>query len=120
MSIAPTTGVDLKSPEYVAFERDARLIWDEIRIAPLSVALQEWVRRYKTLRGCRVCGERDWIVLELHHRDPTTKFKAVSQMVERAFLNDLFAESFKCDVLCANCHRREHYWLQQHALVEAA
>lgn len=47
--------------------------------------------------------------MEFDHRDPTTKYKQVSQLVWRTSLNNLKAEIAKCDVICRNCHRgRSH------------
>ncbi|MDE2102609.1 MAG: hypothetical protein KGL39_35510 [Patescibacteria group bacterium] len=67
------------------------------------------VDEFKVGRGCSDCGERDLRCLDLHHRDQGTKRKAVSTLVvEHAPTARVIAECEKCDVLCANCHRRRH------------
>lgn len=78
------------------------------------------IRDYKAARGCENCGEKDWIVLELHHLDPATKHPKLTRKTVKyrgsgggfwASLSykDLAEELEKCSVLCANCHRRETY-----------
>jgi hypothetical protein len=55
------------------------------------------------------CGESDRRCLDFHHRDPATKAAAVSYMIHgRVSLERLQREVAKCDVLCANCHRKAH------------
>jgi hypothetical protein len=61
--------------------------------------------------GCAVCGEEDLRCLDLHHRDPSEK-NARLKGKDRIRLNglgywELLEELSKCDVLCANCHRKE-------------
>lgn len=69
-----------------------------------------WVDSYKAMRGCAKCGNKDHAVLEFHHRNRTEKSMAVSAMVTRGFpLVMIRKEIAKCDVMCANCHRRAHY-----------
>jgi hypothetical protein len=55
---------------------------------------------------CVDCGEADPIVLEFDHvRD--TKVNGISDLVYRnANLAVIQAEIDKCEVRCANCHRR--------------
>jgi hypothetical protein len=57
-------------------------------------------------RGCLVCGERDWRVLQFDHvRGKTASIAAYAQNSTVVFL----AELDRCDVVCANCHaRRTH------------
>lgn len=44
--------------------------------------------------------------LDFHHRDPSTKDFAISKF--SGSWDQLLAESEKCDLLCANCHRLRH------------
>lgn len=62
----------------------------------------------KASRGCLRCGERDPVVLDFHHRDRSEKRFLVS-MARRMSLEALKEEIARCDVLCANCHRRVEY-----------
>ena len=67
------------------------------------------VIREAKLVGCARCSESDPVALDFHHRDPATKSFEVSAAVSRADpVNAARAEIAKCDVLCANCHRKEH------------
>ncbi len=70
----------------------------------------EKVRAFKDGKSCDRCGESDPRCLDLHHRDPNTKHKAFKsgRGWSDIALRDLDAELEKCDVLCANCHRKEH------------
>lgn len=71
---------------------------------------QDLIRAYKADKGCVDCGERDWVVLDLDHRDRSTKRAAVSEMITQNFgLDAIRAELEKCDVRCANCHRRKTF-----------
>jgi hypothetical protein len=62
---------------------------------------------YLVRHPCIDCGETDLIVLEFDHRDPTTKRTAVSSLVRYSSWSAVEAEIAKCDVRCANCHRRK-------------
>lgn len=67
---------------------------------------------YKALKGCSVCGEKDPIVLEFHHRQGEQKHKNLLtySSSHRSFADMswevMLDEIKKCDVVCANCHRR--------------
>ena len=63
---------------------------------------------YLATHPCIDCGESDPIVLEFDHRNPSEKKDEISHMVSTAApLSSLEAEIEKCDVRCANCHRRK-------------
>ncbi len=65
------------------------------------------LRDYKANKGCADCGERDPIVLEIDHKNQTTKNFALGDTAKLGMsLTKLMAEIEKCDVVCANCHRR--------------
>ena len=69
---------------------------------------RELVLRYKLNHPCK-CGESDPICLDLHHRVPSKKEFTISTAVTRRYdLERLQKEIKKCDVLCANCHRKHH------------
>lgn len=73
---------------------------------------QALVNRFKSFYGCSHCGERDVIVLDLHHRDPAQKDAHIAELM-KCSMKALRDEIRKCMVLCANCHRREHHRLRQ-------
>ncbi|MDQ5968894.1 MAG: hypothetical protein QG579_51 [Patescibacteria group bacterium] len=57
---------------------------------------------------CVDCGENDITVLEFDHKGKIPKFRAVSSMVRNGFtLEKIKEEVSKCEVRCANCHRRK-------------
>jgi hypothetical protein len=61
------------------------------------------------LRGgrCEDCGyDRTVAALEFHHRDRNTKEFTLGSF--NGSWKRLLAEAEKCDLLCANCHRRRH------------
>ena len=74
-----------------------------------KLSMRTFVATYKAERGCEDCGTTDARVLDLHHRDKEEKVMAVSQMINRHSKTAVLAEMDKCRVLCANCHRIEHY-----------
>jgi hypothetical protein len=68
----------------------------------------EKVFNYLSEHPCVDCGESDPVVLEFDHRDRTSKRFAIAQMIERRYSwQTIKAEIDKCDVRCANCHRRK-------------
>ncbi len=61
-------------------------------------------------RSCIDCGEKDPIVLEFDHRDSKSKFKVVAKMLSGHYSwKSVELEIKKCDIRCANCHRRKTY-----------
>ena len=62
---------------------------------------------FKLGNPCVECGESDPIVLEFNHVDPTDKKYNISEMVNGGHSwKSIMNEIEKCEVLCANCHRR--------------
>lgn len=69
---------------------------------------KRFVLDYLRDNPCVVCGEDDPIVLEFDHRDPEHKTLEIAKMVVQASSRlRIQTEIAKCDVLCANCHRRK-------------
>ena len=68
------------------------------------------VNEIKSERGCKVCGERRAPCLDFHHQDQTTKCFSISAGISGLYsISAILAEIEKCNVLCANCHRLEHW-----------
>ena len=78
-------------------ERSERIL-REVRI---------WLRSYFADHPCVDCTEADFRVLEFDHRDKSQKKDAVANLIRNGHpLSVIVAEIQKCDVRCANCHRR--------------
>jgi type I site-specific restriction endonuclease len=79
-----------------------------IRNGKLRNETLDYINKYLKNSSCKDCGEKDIVVLEFDHRDRATKFKAVSSLIRSRYpLNIIKMEVEKCDVRCANCHRRK-------------
>jgi hypothetical protein len=80
---------DATRRKQAAIEANSRRVWD-----------------YLTTNPCVDCGEDDPVVLEFDHR--SDKVRAVSTLVARGCgWETISSEIAKCDVRCANCHRRK-------------
>jgi hypothetical protein len=62
---------------------------------------------YLLAHPCVDCGETNPVVLDFDHRDPATKIQEVAWFIRRRDLVGLTAEIAKCEVRCANDHRRK-------------
>jgi hypothetical protein len=72
--------------------------------------LRNWFDSYKSTLKCERCGLADYRTLEFHHEDMTKKDFNIADMVQKGFsIETMKKEISKCRVLCANCHRIEHY-----------
>lgn len=59
--------------------------------------------------GC-VCGEKHPALLDFHHRNPDEKELTAAKMIQNKWSPErIDKELEKCDILCANCHRRFHW-----------
>lgn len=65
------------------------------------------IYEYLSQHSCIDCGESDPIVLEFDHRDGEDKVECVSNLLYRfKRWESILKEIEKCEVRCANCHRR--------------
>ena len=82
------------------------------RVNLLNKKKQDICYAIKAAKGCRVCGEDNPICLDFHHRDEKTKDKKMRNngklQFSRLSYDRMMAEIAKCDVICANCHRKLH------------
>lgn len=68
---------------------------------------REFVQRVKRLSKCSKCSEDRWYCLDFHHCGG--KDLEISDMVTGFSIERIKNEMRKCEILCANCHREEHY-----------
>ncbi|WP_135821841.1 homing endonuclease associated repeat-containing protein [Halostella litorea] len=71
--------------------------------------LRRWLHVYKRDNcACERCGEGNPACLDFHH--PGEKDLGISAMVVYGYSKANIGEEInRCTVLCANCHRKEHY-----------
>lgn len=69
----------------------------------------QFVKRIKGVSFCLNCNDKRHYVLDFHHVRGI-KEQTISEMVSRgSSINRIKNEIRKCNILCANCHREEHY-----------
>ena len=79
-----------------------------------KLKIKRWLQDYKKNLKCFKCSENHPATLEFHHKEGNKKEKSIAQMVADGIsINKILLEIRKCDVLCSNCHRKEHYKKQQ-------
>lgn len=67
---------------------------------------RQWLISYKQTLSCEICGNEDYRVLEFHHL--SNKDNNIADMLTYS-KDRILEEITKCKVLCANCHRIEHF-----------
>ena len=77
-----------------------------------------WLREYKESLGCEVCGETHPACLEFHHINPQEKNFSIGRPDDYISVRLLQTEIAKCRLLCAKCHRKEH-WSELQAKTQA-
>lgn len=71
--------------------------------------LRDWLREVLSDLKCVICGEDDYVALDLHHYDSKTKAFSVSRAASTTTdRKKIIDEIEKCVALCANCHRKHH------------
>ena len=84
--------------------------WNTERTLRRRARLRTWVNEMKEKSGCERCGSGDPACLDYHHPDGVEKEMDVGTMITHGYGKDaLETEIERCEVLCANCHRKEHY-----------
>jgi transposase-like protein len=75
--------------------------------------LFQYIQQIKANASCVYCGENHPATLQFHHRDPSQKEFNIGEFVPRRLggIDKLKKEIEKCDIVCANCHLKQHYYL---------
>ena len=78
----------------------------EAKVAQRTVN-RSFAKRVKAFLGCIDCGESNPIVLDFDHVRGE-KLYNIADMVHKAFSIETIKEEIrKCEVRCANCHRKK-------------
>ena len=78
---------------------------------------RELFLEYKKTQKCSKCEENRWYVLDFHHLN--NKKDNVSNLIQgRSSWETILNEIKKCIVLCANCHREEHYFKKNYNKIQ--
>ena len=72
---------------------------------------RQWYQEYKSTLKCEKCGMDHPAVLDFHHKNAKEKDRSIAQGVGTFgwSIGRIQKEISKCVVLCANCHRIEHW-----------
>lgn len=90
---------------YETADERARLVRKQAHIRARN---RKFAFEYLAVRSCADCGEADPVVLEFDHI--SEKSFDVSRGVQSAYgIDRLLQEISKCEVVCANCHKRRTY-----------
>lgn len=68
---------------------------------------QKWIADYLSLNSCVDCGESDIVVLEFDHIKDVKRLEISLMMRNNYSLKTIKKEIEKCEVRCANCHKRK-------------
>jgi hypothetical protein len=81
---------------------------DQARARKQVLALERttYLLDYFDSHPCADCGESDPVVLEFDHLDTQAKSFDIGQSLPYRKWQSILEEIDKCDVVCANCHRR--------------
>ena len=71
---------------------------------------REWYNTIMDDKSCIKCGESDNACLDWHHPDPSQKEATVAHLLCNRSKKTILEEIDKCVCLCANCHRKLHYY----------
>jgi hypothetical protein len=89
-------------------KREVRQKQRRLQLQRARIRNRQLKYEYLVSHPCIDCGESDPVCLDFDHREPSLKKMAVSTIVGKKSANKLLEEIQKCDVRCANCHRKRH------------
>lgn len=71
---------------------------------------REHIRFIKEQSGCKICDNKNIHCLDFHHRPRTKKKNTVCNLVRHGYSLEIIKKEIKkCDIICSNCHRTQHY-----------
>jgi len=73
-----------------------------------TIKNREKINNFKSINKCKICKESNPVALDFHHLY-NKKFEISKLSNSRYSFEYIMNEISKCILLCANCHRKEHY-----------
>lgn len=81
---------------------------DNQRLYKLKKEKNKWYKNYKKKFQCKRCGESHPACIEFHHIKE--KLENIGAMISKGYSKEnIIKEIEKCDALCSNCHKKEHW-----------
>jgi len=94
---------------YYRRNREQLLIKQAEKNKRFAESRRKWLVDYKKTLECIRCGENHPATLTFHHKNRSEKSFEIGNALKLGVgLKRLLAEIEKCDVICANCHAKEH------------
>jgi len=110
MAIKTSEGIREYNREYYQRNRAHLLDKQREKNRRFAESRRKWITDYKKTLECVRCGENHPATLTFHHKDRSEKsFEIANAIRFGVSLKRLVAEIEKCEVLCANCHAKEHW-----------
>jgi hypothetical protein len=79
------------------------------KVTERRLELKRWFKELKSSMKCNRCPENNPVCLDFHHIGKDSKDANLNEAVHRGWSKQrVLDEISKCEVLCANCHRKEH------------
>ena len=95
------------SRQWYLANRDAHRAKVRLRSTAVKKEYKRRIGEHLLAHPCVDCGESDVRVLDFDHLDASTKRSDIAKMVNAGGRwSDIELEMAKCEVRCANCHRR--------------
>ncbi len=74
-----------------------------------KLEIHKWFLKYKSNLRCLKCGEDHVATIDFHHKIGEKEHNISKMVAEGYSIKRIKGEIEKCDVLCANCHRKIHF-----------
>lgn len=100
--------VSLRDKNEAPKRRERKRYTNKLGVKRRKVETTQEVLSYLSWNPCVDCGEKDAVVLDFDHRDPGKKRTDIANLIAVGYSWEAIKiEIDKCDVRCANCHRRK-------------
>jgi len=87
--------------------KDMQKVWNDANAPDIREANRRYIFEYLLDHPCVDCGESNPLVLEFDHVREKKRFSISSVMNSTYSIATIKKEIAKCEVRCANCHRRK-------------